>query len=370
MWHSPEGNSLFISDTANNCVRNLTAGQAVPGPPGSVTATSGNGSATVSWRPPVNPGGLPVSGYVVATVGGTATVDVGGGSTSAVVTGLTNGDSLRLHGDRTEHAGVGSGVGGLEQREGPAMTTTPTLKTAYRKQGAANRTGRRPNLVALGLIPLLVLVACISTSATAATSGQTESGFSAPRSGYLVYWDQDEEVDYYESANHSQGQLMAPWDLNGQVCPLNDGTGRWVGGSDPTNESQHNPGGPPTYPFKQPAISEEMNDVNGNFTGKTLYVPGPYRMAPGLPGEDSPPDPTGVYNGQATYTGCAVDAQHNVFANDIGTAQGAFPIPTSGRLIEWFAPSYTTSCVLYGPTSRWSWAVTTTTAPAGWPSQG
>ena len=155
-------------------------------------------------------------------------------------------------------------------------------------------------------------------------------GLSAPRSGYLVYWDQDEEVDYYESANHSQGQLMAPWDLNGQVCLLNDGTGRWVGGSDPTNESQHNPGGPPTYPFKQPAISEEMNDVNGNFTGKTLYVPGPYRMAPGLPGEDSPPDPTGIYNGQATYTGCAVDAQHNVFANDIGTAQGAFPIPTTG----------------------------------------
>jgi hypothetical protein len=74
-------------------------------------------------------------------------------------------------------------------------------------------------------------------------------------------------------------------------------------------------------------------------------------MAPGLPGEDSPPDSTGIYNGQATYTGCAVDAQHNVFANDLGTAQGGFPIPTDGRLIEWFAPSYTTSCVLYGPTT-------------------
>jgi len=85
-------NSLFISDTANNCVRNLTAGQAVPGPPGSVTATSsGDGSATVRWLPPANPGGLPVSGYLVATVGGAATVDVGGGSTTATVSGLTNG---------------------------------------------------------------------------------------------------------------------------------------------------------------------------------------------------------------------------------------------------------------------------------------
>jgi hypothetical protein len=86
------GNSLFISDTANNCVRNLTAGQALPGPPGSVTATaSGTGSATVRWLPPANPGGPLVSGYVVATVGGTATVDVGGGSTTATVSGLTNG---------------------------------------------------------------------------------------------------------------------------------------------------------------------------------------------------------------------------------------------------------------------------------------
>ena len=124
------------------------------------------------------------------------------------------------------------------------MTVTRTLKTASGKRGRGMRTGRRPNLVALGVIPLLVLVACLSTSATAATNGRTGSGISAPRSGYLVYWDQDEEVDYYESANHSQGQLMAPWDLNGQVCLLNDGTGRWVGGSDPTNESQHNPGGP------------------------------------------------------------------------------------------------------------------------------
>jgi sugar lactone lactonase YvrE len=85
------GNSLFISDTANNCVRNLTVSQAVPGPPLSVTAASGSGSATVSWLPPVSPGGLPVSGYVVTTLGGAATVDVGGGSTSATVNGLTKG---------------------------------------------------------------------------------------------------------------------------------------------------------------------------------------------------------------------------------------------------------------------------------------
>lgn len=85
------GNSLFISDTADNCVRNLTAGPAVPGPPRSVTAVSGRDSATVSWLPPVGLGGVPVSGYVVTTVGGGPTVDVGGGSISATVNGLVHG---------------------------------------------------------------------------------------------------------------------------------------------------------------------------------------------------------------------------------------------------------------------------------------
>ncbi len=209
----------------------------------------------------------------------------------------------------------------------------------------------RYRAVAVWMTLALALAACTSSGGAVAAGAPTDPSFSAPTSGYIVYWDQDEEVDYYESANHTQGQLMAPWDLNGQVCLLNDGTGRWVGGSDPTNPSQLNPGGPPNNPFKQPAISEEVNSVHGAFTGKTLSVPGPYRMAPGLPGEDSPPDSTGVYNGQATFTGCAVDAHHNVFASDIGTAQGSFPVPTSGRLVEWFAPSYTHSCILYGPDS-------------------
>jgi hypothetical protein len=206
---------------------------------------------------------------------------------------------------------------------------------------------RRRNLAALAVVTL-VLAGCGSASAPA--SGGTASVTStAPRSGYLVYWDQDEEVDYYHSTDGSQGQVMPPWDLNGQVCVLNDGTGRFVGGSDPTNPSQLNPGGPPTYPFKQPPDSEEMNNVTGGFTGKTLFVPGPFRFAPGQPGQDAPADDTGVYNGQSTYTGCAIDGQHNIFASDIGTAQGSFPIPTNGRLVEWFAPSYTSDCVLYGP---------------------
>ncbi len=214
--------------------------------------------------------------------------------------------------------------------------------------GCRRSGGREHRLGAAALaVTILILSACGTGSVPTAAGGTAAAHSSATH--YLVYWDQDEEVDYFDPSTGTQGQIMAPWDLNGQVCVLRDGSGRFVGGSDPTNPSQHNPGGPPNLPFKQPPDSEELNTARGTFTGQTLSVPGPYRMAPGLPGQDAPADATGVYNGQSTFTGCAVDAHDNIFATDIGTAQGSFPIPTDGRLVEWFAPSYTTACILYGP---------------------
>ena len=73
---------------------------------------------------------------------------------------------------------------------------------------------------------------------------------SASRSGYLVYWDQDEEVDYYRSADRSQGQLMAPWDLNGQTCVLNDGTGRFIGRLGPDQSEPAQSRGPAEPPVQ------------------------------------------------------------------------------------------------------------------------
>ena len=73
----------------------------------------------------------------------------------------------------------------------------------------------------------------LQSAAAPAPEGVASATTSAPRSGYLVYWDQDEEVDYYSSTDGSQGQLMAPWDLNGQTCVLNDGSGRFIGGLGP-----------------------------------------------------------------------------------------------------------------------------------------
>ena len=142
---------------------------------------------------------------------------------------------------------------------------------------------------------------------------------------------------------------MPAWDLNGQMCVLPDGSGRFVGGVDPTLPSQHNPGG--LKPYKQPAIGEELNLANGAFSGQVLYVPGPYKLPGQVIGEDSPPDAGGVFNGNSTYTGCVFTNDRNLLATDIGTAQGSFPVPDNGRLVEWFAPSYTSYCILAGPTA-------------------
>jgi hypothetical protein len=102
---------------------------------------------------------------------------------------------------------------------------------------------------------------------------------------------------------------------------------------------------------------------DGGFTGTDLYVPGPYKLTPassqwspyGVVGPDAggdiPPDThNGPFNSDGTYTGCAFGRHSNLFAVDLGTAQGAYPPPDDGRLIEWFADSgYSTACIVYGP---------------------
>jgi hypothetical protein len=233
--------------------------------------------------------------------------------------------------------------------------------------GARARSGHWSRAAVGVLAGALVLAACSSgstgaqkattTSTVALTPESTDlpsTGALAPpvggetgKSGYLVYWDQNEEVDLLSMPSGAQGQLLPAWDLNGQMCVLPDG--RFVGGYDPTLPGQRNLGS--AKPYKQPADGEELINPNGSFSGQTLYVPGPYKLPGQSVGGDSPPTPDGVFNNNQTYTGCAIDKAGNVFGNDIATAQGNYPPPSSGRLVEWFAPAYTTYCVVYGPTT-------------------
>ena len=65
-----------------------------PSAPLSVTATAGDGSATVSWQPPASPGAYPVTSYEVTSSpsGGTCLAAV----TTCEISGLTNGTSYRF----------------------------------------------------------------------------------------------------------------------------------------------------------------------------------------------------------------------------------------------------------------------------------
>jgi hypothetical protein len=99
-------------------------------------------------------------------------------------------------------------------------------------------------------------------------------------------------------------------------------------------------------------------DRYGKWTGKNIYVPGPYNFKPGThavigkrAGGDNPPDESGSFHTYSTFTGCAFNSKGVLFAADIGSAQGEFPPPDDGRVVEWFPPSYTSYCILLGPTS-------------------
>jgi len=217
-------------------------------------------------------------------------------------------------------------------------------------------TGTSSRLAASLWLIALVAAGVTATATSSGASGPSRGAGTAVlaaapgakgQPGYLVYWDQNEEVDFLSMPKGVQGQLLPAWDLNGQMCVLPGG--RFVGGYDPTLPGQHNLGG--LKPYKQPADGEELDRPDGSFSGQTLYVPGPYKMRGQSIGGDSPPSPNGVFNNNQTYTGCAVDGHGNVFGADIATAQGNYPPPSSGRLVEWFAPSYKTECIVYGPTA-------------------
>ncbi|MBV7272875.1 cell wall-binding repeat-containing protein [Clostridium sp. PL3] len=82
-------------DSASSAVGTLTVTQSiVPDAPTSATATAGDASATVTWTAPVNNGGSPITDYLVEVYNGASlvnTVDTNSTTTSAAITGLTNG---------------------------------------------------------------------------------------------------------------------------------------------------------------------------------------------------------------------------------------------------------------------------------------
>ncbi len=80
---------------------------ALPGRPTAVTAIPGNGAAVVSWTPPAGSGAAITATTVQASGSPARTCTAPGGTTSCVVTGLTNGTAYAFTVRATSAAGTG-----------------------------------------------------------------------------------------------------------------------------------------------------------------------------------------------------------------------------------------------------------------------
>jgi galactose oxidase-like protein/fibronectin type III domain protein/kelch motif-containing protein len=136
---APPGNyMLFILNQsgtpsiANMIGLNQPTTPTAPSAPTGVTATAGNGTATVSWTAPSN-GNSPITSYTVTpTTGGVAqTPTVVSGNppaTGTTISGLTNGDSYTFTVTATNAVGTGpaSGPSNAVTPQAPTVPATPT----------------------------------------------------------------------------------------------------------------------------------------------------------------------------------------------------------------------------------------------------
>jgi hypothetical protein len=113
----------------------------VPGAPTGLTATAGNGTATLSWSAPSSDGGSPVDSYVIeggtSPAGGGIAEQVGGHT--ATISGLTNGTTyyFRVHAQNAYGDGASATVPVTPQspesaQDSGSVPGPPTgLKTSY-----------------------------------------------------------------------------------------------------------------------------------------------------------------------------------------------------------------------------------------------
>lgn len=123
----------------------VTPAPSTPGAPSAVSATTGDGQATVSWTAPVATGGSAVTGYTVTPYIGTqAQPTTSATGTSAVVSGLTNGTAYTFTVTATNVAGAGPASLASAAVIPAGLPGEPSGVTATAANGAATVTWSAP----------------------------------------------------------------------------------------------------------------------------------------------------------------------------------------------------------------------------------
>lgn len=145
------GDSNTSSSTSGVLTQVVTQATAtVPGSPTSVTASAGNGQATVSFAAPASNGGATISGYTVTpTPAGGVDSNAGSTATSHTMTGLTNGTSYTFSVKATNSAGTGA---------------ASAASNSVTSQGTQT-------IGAIGFLPVSVTVGGATSASATATSG-------------------------------------------------------------------------------------------------------------------------------------------------------------------------------------------------------
>ena len=133
---SQAGNSTYVPASVTRSIG--VSAIAVPSAPTGVSATLGNGSATISFTAPVSNGGASISGYTVTASPGGRTAT--GTSSPITMTGLTNGTAYTFSVTAMNSGGTGaaaSTVGSLSPAAPVAVMTTPSNVTAVAGNASA-----------------------------------------------------------------------------------------------------------------------------------------------------------------------------------------------------------------------------------------
>lgn len=124
--------TVVAANSVGNSLPSERSNSVTPGTPlapTAVTATAGDGQATVGWTAPPPNGVSAITGYTVTSSPGGRTVIVNGSTTTATVTGLTNGTSYTFAVTATNAVGTGppsSPSNVVVPSSTPAPTPTPT----------------------------------------------------------------------------------------------------------------------------------------------------------------------------------------------------------------------------------------------------